>query len=183
LSVRRKAALRLGALKDPQAVPALIELLDDNETVWDAAHDAAYALGEIGDTRAVKPLIDRIEEPFVGGGAIEALEKIGDPRMIEPLIRLFIKRPESSIATVLGNIGDKRAVEPLIDALKSDQPSIRYYVARALGKIGDKRALEALKWSFENDTEPILDRKCIRGKSVSYAAGKAIAKIKRSQKK
>ena len=178
-SVRRRAALELADVKDRRAVPALISLLQDHETVWSAAQDAAYALGEIGDGRAVEPLIDLLDEPFVAGRAIEALEKIGDPRMVEPLIRVFVERPEASIATVLGRLGDKRSVEPLIEALKSPNPSIRFYAARALGKLGDKRALAALVWSVENDREPIRDRRSIRGKSVSDAAGKAIERIER----
>jgi HEAT repeat protein len=97
--------------------------------------------------------------------------------MVEPLLGLFKERRVSSIATVLGNFGDQRAVEPLIEALHDPDPSLRFYVARALGKLRDRRALAALAWVREHDTEPILDRKSIRGKSVSSAAVKAIERI------
>ncbi len=175
--IRREAALALGKMQAQQAVDPLIALLNDHRTVWDAAQDAAWALGEIGDLQAVEPLIAVLNKPFVAGRAIEALAKLGDPRMVEPLIRLFKAQPVSSIATILGNFGDRRAVEPLIDALQDRDPSVRFYVARALGKLGDKRALPALEWTRTHDTEPILDRKSVRGKSVSDAATKAIERI------
>jgi len=174
--VRREAALALGKLQ-AQAVEPLIALLSDHHSVWDAAQDAAWALGEIGDLQAVEPLITVLDKPYVAGRAIEALAKLGDPRMVEPLIRLFKTQRVTSIATILGNFGDRRAVEPLIDALQDRDPSVRFYVARALGKLRDKRALPALEWARAHDTEPILDRKSIRGKSVSDAATKAIERI------
>jgi HEAT repeat protein len=175
--VRREAALVLGRLKARQAVGPLIALLDDHQTVWDAAQDAAWALGEIGDLQAVEPLIAVLDEPFVTGPAIEALAKLGDPRMVEPLIRLLREQRISSVATVLGNFGDVRAVEPLIDALSDPDPGMRFYAARALGKLGDRRALPALEWAREADTERIVDRKSLYGKSVSIAAAKAITRI------
>jgi HEAT repeat protein len=175
--VQREAAIALGEMKAHQAIRPLIELLDDYETLWDVAYDAAYALGEIGDLQAVEPLIAALDKPFARGPAAEALAKLGDARMVEPLIRLFKEQRESSIATILGNFGDRRAVEPLIEALYDPDPSVRFYTGRALGKLGDKRALPILEWVREHDTQPILDRKSIRGKSVSYAAGKAIERI------
>ncbi len=125
--VRGKVALILGVLREQRAVPALIATLTDNKTVWDAARDAAWALGEIGDTAAVEPLIDVLNEPVVAGPAVEALAKLGDPRMVEALIRYFSQTGDPSVATVLGNFGDQRAVTVLIAALGARHPSTRYY--------------------------------------------------------
>lgn len=47
-------------------------------------------------------------------------------------------------AWMLGNSRDKTAVIPLMDALKDDNPSVRWNAAKALGKIGDKRAFGPL---------------------------------------
>ncbi len=176
--VRRRAALTLGQLKARGAVGALIATLQDYATVWDAAGDAAWALGEIGDVQAVEPLIWALEYPYVAGRAIEALAKLNDRRAVEPLIRFLQRTGNPSVATVLGNFGDRRAVEPLIASLRHPNPSLRFYVARALGKLGDKRALPALEWAQTHDKEPIFDRKSTRGKSVSDVAAKAIARIK-----
>lgn len=53
--------------------------------------DAAEALGEIGDPRALEPLIAalRDKDKSLTLVAAEALGQIGDPRAIEPLISIF----------------------------------------------------------------------------------------------
>jgi HEAT repeat protein len=107
------------------AIPTLIASLKDGR--GDVRKKAAYALGRIGDARAVQPLI-------VG---------LGDT---EPDLR-------SDAAYALGLIGDALAAEPLIAALKDSQSSVRKQAAHALGKIGDARAAEALI-AATNDGDP-----------------------------
>jgi HEAT repeat protein len=48
---------------------------------------ACYAVRDLGDVRAVQPLIERLRDSnkFVRQCAAEALGEIGDPRAIEPL--------------------------------------------------------------------------------------------------
>ncbi len=176
---RIEAAAELGHRRARQAVPRLIELLKDCKTVWGDAEYAARALGEIGDDRGVEPLLAALEEPFVGGAAIEALAKLHDERALKPLIRLFAKRPISSLATVLGRWGDTRAVGPLIAAMGDPDPHVRFYVARALGRLGDRRALPCLERARDTDTAPITDARSLRGKSVSRVASEAIDAISR----
>ena len=55
---------------------------------WKWGSDAAKALGQIGDTSAVEPLIAVLKDniPNVRGAAAEALGQIGDQRAVEPLI-------------------------------------------------------------------------------------------------
>jgi HEAT repeat protein len=64
----------LGALKNPEAVPDLLALLHD-ETV---NYNAAWALGEIGDGRAIRPLIGALKDSDarMRVSAIHALEKL-----------------------------------------------------------------------------------------------------------
>ena len=52
---------------------------------------AAEALGYLGDTRAVGPLIQILkdEEPLVRGSAAFALGKLNDTRAVGPLIMLL----------------------------------------------------------------------------------------------
>ena len=72
--VRVQAALVLGKLGDPRAVPPLIKALgDQNKTVRGIA---ASALGQLGDASAVEPLRDLLRhesDPFVRGQAEKAL--------------------------------------------------------------------------------------------------------------
>ena len=56
--VRQDAARELAAIKDPIAVPALLEALKDKDE-W-VRIVAAWALGEIGDQKAIAPLRARL---------------------------------------------------------------------------------------------------------------------------
>jgi HEAT repeat protein len=176
--VRCNAAIELGRAKDPRAVPALIDLLDECDNVSGAGQYAAWALGEIGDRRAVEPLLAAVRKRYLSSAAITALVKLRDERALEPIISLFRKTNQPDLATVLGNWGDRRAVEPLITAMQNSDPHVRYYTARALGKIGDQRAIPVLERATANDRAPILDTKSLRRKSVSDAAARAIAAIR-----
>ena len=109
--------------------------------------EAAYHLGELGDKRAVEPLIAALkdEDIDVRCEAAEALGFIGDKRAVEHLLPL-LKHENPGLrwetAEALGNIGDKRALEPLIALLRDEDSGVRLEAAEALGKMGDVRAVE-----------------------------------------
>jgi HEAT repeat protein len=79
--------------------------------------DAAYALGRIGDERAVSQLIQCLKkDPFdLGPAASRALSDIGGP-----------------------------AVDPLIGLLKDEDSDVRNFAEIALEKIGGPEAAKAL---------------------------------------
>lgn len=97
-----------------------IDLLKDKD--WFRRKEAAITLGEMGDERAVAPLITalRDNEWNVREAAQDALAMIGSP-----------------------------AVEPLIKALREYQ--IRRYVIQVLGKIKDERVLDPLFVQLRNE--------------------------------
>lgn len=114
------------------AVEALITVLEDRDRL--ACRDAAWALGEIGDARAVQPLVKALgykhyphfpfETAFIRQNIVLALGKIGDAQAVEALISAleddwFVVRRNAVIA--LGLIGDTRATEPLIRTLHKDR--------------------------------------------------------------
>jgi hypothetical protein len=117
-------------------------------------------LGEIGDSRAVEPLIKMLGDvgPHVRESATKALGKIGDTRAVEPLIKAlgdemgYVRWPA---AEALGVIGDARAVEPLIGVLSDDDWRVRRHAAEALGKIGDARAVEPLNKVLKDEKEHV----------------------------
>jgi|GEM_PF-5179748 len=176
------AIIELGNRKEIRALDVLIKILQNYEKDRNIALYAAGALRDIGDRRAVEPLIAVMNEHFISGPVVEALAELRDNKALVPIIQLFERTyHDPSLATVLGNWGDRRAVEPLIRAMSQPDSHVRFYAARALGKLGDKRALPVLEGARDNDTTPITDTKSLRGKSVSYAAAKAIEKIKAAQ--
>jgi len=82
---------------------------------------AAGALGELGDTQAVEPLISELRgRSEVRDAAKGALVKIGTPalEMLIPLLKDWNVREDA--ADVLGKIGDPRAVEPLIISIRDE---------------------------------------------------------------
>jgi HEAT repeat protein len=77
----------LGAIRDPSAVPALIQALRDP----DISFAVCEALGQIGDPQAVPVLIDFLthtNSPYRHAACV-ALGKIGDPSAIPHLERLL----------------------------------------------------------------------------------------------
>ncbi len=97
-----------------------IDLLKEKD--WFRRREASITLGEMGDERAIMPLIAalRDSEWNVREAAEDALAQIGPP-----------------------------AVEPLIKALREYQ--IRRYVIKVLGKIKDERVLDPLMAQLRNE--------------------------------
>jgi HEAT repeat protein len=140
---RRIAMRRLGAIWGLPEVSRLAE--QDGAQRW----RAAAALGDLGDLRAVQPLIAALgdQESRVRWRAAGALGDLGDLRAVEPLIAALRDRNRWvrwRAAEVLGDLGDPRAFEPLLAALGDQNVQERSVAARALGQLGGRRAVEPL---------------------------------------
>ena len=143
--------LSIGMMKRDKNVKKLIRAMDKkNDTPIRCA--AAEALGELGNDRALKPLVEALKDSKsdLQVNAAEALGLIGSARAVEPLITALQHgnyRLTSKAAAALGLIGDARAVEPLITILMENSAlkSISHRAAVvALSQIGDPRAVEPL---------------------------------------
>ena len=153
--------LNVKRLKAKRDVEGLVKALcHDNLGV---RVSAARALGEIGDKRAVEPLIETLKNEYFSEYAAEALGKIGDARAVEPLIMALrfvnweyeeacdfslswgepvtlgykYQACKSEIVEALVKIG-LPAVDPLIKAFDFDHEyyNISKEVAEALVEIG-----------------------------------------------
>ncbi|OFW23970.1 MAG: hypothetical protein A3G21_03600 [Acidobacteria bacterium RIFCSPLOWO2_12_FULL_66_21] len=84
---RYYAAHLLGDLRDPRAIPVLVPLLKDTEV----NAIVPWALGEIGDKRAIGPLLEALddESPTVRVLAIYALETLHATEALPRLISLL----------------------------------------------------------------------------------------------
>jgi HEAT repeat protein len=111
--VATAAAGALAKIGGPAVAP-LIDVLKDRR--GDVREAAAAALVKIGSP-AVPPLIAALRDRESVSIAATALGQIGDARAIEPLIGA-LKGGIATAADALGQIGDARAVEPLIAALE-----------------------------------------------------------------
>src|SRR5204863_148394 len=85
-NIAQAAIEALGALKAREAVPGLIRLLDAD--LW-LQFAAVAALGEIGDPRAVQPLLDAIPNEMLSEPAVEALGRIASPEALPRLLAVI----------------------------------------------------------------------------------------------
>jgi len=136
------------ALERKRNVRGLIKALKTRKDPFDRSYSAGV-LGEIGDARAVEPLLAALKDKdvYVRENAVEALGKIGDTRAVEPLLAALKDvnwKISSAAKKALGEIGDVRAVEPLLAFIKDDQTDLDPTAVIALGEIGDTRAVEPL---------------------------------------
>ena len=125
----------------PIAVEPLVTALETgNESI--RAY-AAEVLGDIGDLRAVKPLIVALEEDrevIVCCDAARALGKIGDLRALEPLaeaLKDIDSKVRRAAAEGLMQIGQP-ALDALLAALRYKDDRVRGNAARALKEMGWK---------------------------------------------
>ncbi len=104
---RKRAAEKLGNLRNTRAVDALVTALNDEDS--DVRFAAAQALGYIKDPRAVESLITSLGDSSWG--------------------------VQAAAAESLGWIGDTRAIGPLVTKLK-DSITIRQAAGHALNSLG-----------------------------------------------
>lgn len=143
-------------LKTEEDVNGLIEALDypDDQNVRLAA---ASALGKIGDSRAVAPLIDALgDQDGVQEVAALALGEIGDKRAVDALINTLGDgnwEVRSSEAKALGKIGDDQALHPLVNLLGDKSEIVRWHAVQSLETItGESYGMEITDW------EQIIDK-------------------------
>lgn len=146
--LRRQAARALGQLKNPQAVPALLEALDCDDLRLREA--AIQALAAIGDTRAIPPLLNLLEsgkeQPYEV--LIEALGtlKVWQARpLIEPFLNNPSERVQCAAARYLYQLTQEpQYIERIVKNLNHDNMYLRWSAAFDLGAIGHLQAAQAI---------------------------------------
>ncbi len=162
--VREAAAEGLGEFRDVSILYSLTSALA-KEPDWSVRADLLYALGEIGDARALEPLCQALEDSIrpVRFAAAAALGKIGDKNAVIPLINtldkhqvsdvqrplmeLVLESPQDvrvGIAQALGDLKDPRSVDTLIELTLSRSTFVRGAAVAALGRVGDPKAVRPL---------------------------------------
>lgn len=170
--LRAAAIDALGILKAQDCVEPLIAMLTDpNGSV---RCSAARALGEIGDPRAVAPLLELLKyeyAPAIRTEVVTALGQFDNPQVTDTLLAMLPEdetwQVQYKIFRALSARHDPRVIPPLIERmslraidllgeigepayeplmglLNKPDPVLRSYAAKALGLIGDRRAAPAL---------------------------------------
>lgn len=127
---------------------------DGSKCHSDLRREAARALGETGDARAIRPLVNRIMNDFekeVRFAAAKALCEIKDEQVITTLIGMIkdVQGADNNVVrSVIENGLEKigyQAVEPLIKAIKTSSiEDVRRDSIIILGGINDTRAVDTL---------------------------------------
>jgi hypothetical protein len=117
---------------------------------WCIRGDAARALGEIGDTRAVEPLIQALRDTdnYVRREAADALGWIQDVRAVDPLIQSLKDEDEfvrGLAAFSLGIIKDARTTDSLMQLLRDENRDVRETAAWALGELVEPKCSKSSK--------------------------------------
>ncbi|MBI5883589.1 MAG: HEAT repeat domain-containing protein [Elusimicrobia bacterium] len=130
--VRCQAAGALGALKDPSAVPALVEALTANMEDWSHVVDAAAgALAEIDAPLSLKPLVAALGRARESGDAITVVNAL------------------SSLC--------RHDRKPVLEGLESPDPGIRTGCASALSSAGDQDCVAPLLRQLSDSHKPVRD--------------------------
>ena len=103
------------------------------------------ALGQIGDLRALEPLLNSLEsdDKWIRRAAATALEGMNDKRIIEPFMKHLLEKNEPDVevrrssARALARMKPKVAIKVLAEALKDSSLGVRLDAGQALGRIGE----------------------------------------------
>lgn len=173
---KRVAAEALGRLKDPMAIPALIDGIKANS--WQVHAPSRWALVQIGKP-AVPDLVGLLS---VEGGdaarlAAEALGEMKEPSAVKPLMTA-LKNSKSvptriAAADALGQIGDPVVIKPLIEAFEDTGE----YTVEFVWKAVRMAAAEALS-KMPRDAQPALIQtlKTAKGNTLEFSCA-ALDKI------
>lgn len=151
--IRKELIKKLEKIADDKALEGVIDRLENDSS--DIVRDrAAEALGNMGDKRAVDPLLECLKEGKIHPMYASAIVKICDRECVKKLINILRDRniplqTRRAVAKSLGEIGekikDKTIEEALIEALEYFDEVNLYEVVEALGKAGSEKALKKLE--------------------------------------
>lgn len=147
--LRRQAARALAQLKNPQAVPALLNALSCEEDIQ-LREAAIQALAAIGDQQAVPHLLALLKsertQPYEALiEALGTLEEWSARPLIEPFLKHDSERVQCAAARYLYLLTKEgQYIQRLVENLSHDNVYLRWAAAFDLGAIGHLEAAEAI---------------------------------------
>jgi HEAT repeats len=144
---RVRAATRLGSIRDPRGIAALVSAAGDAS--WQVRLAAALALGRLKDPEGVPGLIRVAQNPVRAvpdltlAAALAACAE-GKPSLLADLIASPEPRLRIMASWALSEIADRSVLDQLLDVAGDPDPEVRAKSARALARVHDHGAVAAL---------------------------------------
>ncbi len=168
-----EAAVALGEIGDPSAVPALVAAIHPEareRDAVDATRHAADALGALRAREAVPVLTGLLEKSpdgYTQVAAVDALGRIGDPAAVDTLARIATDEKVEPFTArkallALGRIGNRKASGPVLQMLFEERAGVSFFpeAAFAAVQIGPPMA------------KPLLD--VLEGREVVLESGTSL---------
>ena len=180
-SMRSFAAQSAGRLRDSRAIPLLVPLLRDRDSLTQTV--AIFALGLIGDTAASQPLIERARDAVpVSVPAVQelitALARIGGPTGASFLREVlsgsvFSGRADQPYIMARATLeawrlGKQAPVNELIGLASDPTPEIRFGAVYTLGRLRAKGAGPRMLDALQDLKAPDLRAAAARSLTKSY---------------
>jgi len=154
-ATRRAAVIALGHIGDCRGVPALVEIIEENDR--DLLVTTAGALARLGDARAFEPLITLLgdDDLSVRHAAIGALNSIGHPQMASRM-RILLGSPDpcvrESAVKIAGYFGYVECAALLLVRCHDTDEAVRAAALEHVAYLDDERALPLLVHALAHDT-------------------------------
>lgn len=146
LNCHQTAVFELGKRGDERAFDGLVDMLFHSPST-DTRIYAALVLGEMGDTRAVTPLLSALSDdvPEVAGQVVRVLTRIGQDAteiLVEALAQTESAAERRWLVRVLGEVGNTQAVDALVALTRNmnETHEIRTEAHDILRRLGYNRA-------------------------------------------
>ncbi len=165
-------AKTIGNSKNSNYVLPLLYVLNKKDENYKIRLACAEALGKIGSSYAVTPLIDLVSDDeeksvYLRESAAKALGMLGDMRAIEPLANIlenrnglfgkftFLKERVIEALGKLGQYGDEKSIRALKNALDDESACIRAGAIEALSETDDERVIPLIEKMLDDSDEEV----------------------------
>lgn len=180
-SVRREAAIALGRIKDPAAIPLLAPLLRDPDSLVQAT--TAFALGIIGDSAAAPLLMARARDgtPVSGPTAMEMITAaarmggIEGARFLGSVFdrSIFSERDDlkylvQRAALESWRLGDRAPVDQLMGLTHAATEDARFAAVYSLGRLRSRGAANRLVEALTDRPAPTVRAAAARSLTRAY---------------
>jgi HEAT repeat protein len=164
--IRRTTVIALRRLNTREAVPKMIELLEEyllapNQRDLPVVKTLVVALGELEAQEAVH-VLERVTRGYVGVRSLtaKALGKIGDPQAAQALIDALQDNKSKNLQLAslrsLGKLGYHDAIPAVRPFLNADDPRLRRTAVLTLGALQDSGATPQLLEMAKGDESPLV---------------------------